>query len=89
MDSNISINPALGVYISSLIALARIRTYFEGFSEGQEFLVSKLLKQGSSKQKINKVFLKFIKKHQDVIIIYRADILEHTNRVISDNEKHR
>ena len=42
-----------------------------------DYLVFKLLKQGYSKQKLKIIFFKFIKRHQDVIIKYHADILEH------------
>ena len=89
MDSNIPINLAHGVYVSRLIAFERICTYFQDFSERHRLLASKLLKQGYSKQKLKKVFFKFINRYQDVLMKYHADFVEHTNTVLSDNEEER
>ena len=56
MDSKIPINPAYGVTVSRPIAFARICTDFQYFSESHRLHVSKLLKQGYSKQKLQKIF---------------------------------
>ena len=86
MESNIPINPAYGVYVSRLIAFARICTDFKDFAERHKLLASKLLKQGFSKQKLKKVFLKFVNKYQEVLIKYHANFSEHINIILSDND---
>ena len=52
MDSNIPINLAYGVYVSKLIAFARICTDFNDFSERHRLFVSNVRKQVYSKLKI-------------------------------------
>ena len=86
MESNIPINPAYGVYVSRLIAFARICTDFKDFAERHKLLASKLLKQGFSKQKLKKVFLKFVNKYQEVLIKYHVNFSEHINIILSDND---
>ena len=86
MDSNIPINPAYGVYVSRLIAFARICTDFKDFTERHQLLASKLLKQGFSKQKLKKVFLKFVNRYQEVLTKYHVNFSEHINIILSDND---
>ena len=82
ISSNIPINPAYGVYVSRLIAFARICTDFTDFSQRHKSLVTKLLRQGYSKTKLKKTFVKFEHKYEDVLMKYHADFSEHINRIL-------
>ena len=87
MDSNIPMSPAYGVYVSRLIAFARICTEFQDFAARHKLLVRKLLNQGFSKVKLKRVFLKFHNKYQGVLIKYSENLLEHINTVLSESEQ--
>ena len=56
MDSNIPIGPAYGVYVSRLIAFARVCTDFDNFESRHTLLFYKLVKQGYSKMKLKNSF---------------------------------
>jgi len=84
MNSNIPISPAYGVYVSRLIAFARICTDFRDFSQRHKLLVCKLLKQGFTKIKLKKVLLKFQHKYNDILMKYHVDFSEHVNKILSE-----
>ena len=84
LSSNIPTGPAYGVYVSRLIAFARICSDFSDFSKRHKLLVTKLLRQGYSKTKLKKAFSKFQNKYNDVLVKYHVDFSEHINKILSE-----
>ena len=84
MDSNIPIGPAYGVYVSRLIAFARVCTGFEDFEFRHTILFDKLVKQGFSKKKLKNSFLKFVDKHKSLLKKYKEDLRMYINEVVSE-----
>ena len=83
MDSNIPLGPAYGVYVSRLIAFARVCTNFENFDSRHSTLFVKLVKQGYSKIKLKRTFLKFIDKHESLLCKYQEDLRCYINDVVN------
>ena len=56
-----------GVYISQLIRFARASSYVADFNTRNKLLTQKLLEQGYQYHKLRKTFLKFYRRHYDLI----------------------
>ena len=84
MDSNIPVGPAYGVYVSRLIAFARVCTDFDNFEFRHTLLFDKLVKQGYSKMKLKKSFLKFVDKNKSLLSKYKVDLKCYINEVVSE-----
>ena len=84
MSSNIPINPAYGVYVSRLLAFSRNCTNFTDFYDRHKSLFNRLVKQGYSKTKLKKTFLKFKDKYQNILQKYHQDLSEHINKIMSE-----
>ena len=83
LDSNIPLGPAYGVYVSRLIAFARVCTDFKHFDSRHSTLFLKLVDQGYSKIKLKRTFLKFIEKHESLLRKYQKDLRCYINDVVN------
>ncbi len=82
MDSNVPVGPTYGVYVSRLIAFARICSDFQDFAERHSMLVKRLVKQGFKPARLKKSFLKFLRNYKDILTKYSADMYKHINDVL-------
>ena len=64
------LTPLPGVFISQLICFARVCTHVDDFNNRNNFLTSKLLKQGYQYYKLLKAFSKFYYRHSELIVKY-------------------
>ena len=84
MDSNIPISPAYGIYISRLIAFARICSDFTDFSNRHKLLVNRLLSQGVLHNKLRKSYLQFVDRYKELLSKYKVDLVSHINEILSE-----
>ena len=83
IDSNIPLGPAYSVYVSRLIAFARVCTDFENFDSRHLALFVKLVEQGYSKIRLKHAFLKFLDKHGSLLCKYQEDLRRYINEVMN------
>ena len=76
MDSNISANPAYGVYISQLVRYARICTSKVDFINRLRGLSLRLRQQGFETNLLQKSFNKFFSRHGLIVEKYGAALRE-------------
>ena len=72
LGGDVSRSPSYGVYISQLIPFAGVCSYVDDFNNRNNFLTSKLLKQGYHYHKLRKAFSKFYNRHSDLIVKYNV-----------------
>ena len=84
MDSNIPVSSIYGVYVSRLIAFARIQI-FKTFQKRHKSIVCKLLKQVFSIIKLKKVFFFiFQNRYLGVLMEYHDDFSKRINTILSE-----
>ena len=63
-----------GVYISQLIRFARVSSHVDDFNTRNKVLTAKLLRQGYRYHKLRKAFLKFYRRHFDIVSKYNVGL---------------
>ena len=76
MDSNISANPAYGIYISQLVRYARICTSKGDFMNRLRGLSLRLRQQGFLTNLLQRTFTKFFNRHCPIVVKYGATLQE-------------
>ena len=74
LDGNVPNNFSYGVFVSQLVRIAQINTYFNDFRTSISDLISKLLNQGFQKAALRKKFVKFSKQYLNLWGKYGVDI---------------
>ena len=70
LDGNVPRSTSYGVYISQLIRFARVSSHVDDFNTWNKVLTAKLLRQGYRYHKLRKAFLKFYRRHFDLLSKY-------------------
>lgn len=70
ISSNIPEAPAYGVFVSQLIRYARANTFYHDFVHRCKHLVTRLLLQGYTSDKLSLTFGKFYGHHKDLLLKY-------------------
>ena len=73
LSNHIPESPAYGVFVSQLIRYARVCSKYDFLFRGS-ILVSKLLKQGYSSQRLQTTFRKFYGRHTDLVHIFDTSV---------------
>ena len=74
LSSNIPSGPSYGVYISQLIRYARCCSHYDDFRYRHKCLVDRLLSQGYIALRLEKSFMKFYGRYQDLIEKYQRSV---------------
>ena len=67
LDGDVPRRASCGVYISQLIAFARVCNHVTDFNARNTYLTAKLLQQGYRYRKLRKTFSKFYRRHYELI----------------------
>ena len=67
MDGDVPRAASYGNYISQLIRFARVSSHVTDFNTRNKLLTAKLLNQGYRYHKLRKAFLKFYRRHSDLV----------------------
>ena len=84
LSSNIPEYPSYGAFVSPLIRYARVCSKYEDFLFRGSILVSKLLKQGYSSQKLQTTFRKFYGRHTDLVNKFNTSVSHMLNDLFTD-----
>ena len=74
LDADVPRSASYGVYISQLIRFARVSSHVDDFNTRNKVLTAKLLRQGYRYHKLRKAFLKFYRRHLDIVCIYNVGL---------------
>lgn len=77
MGSNIPSKPAYGVYISQLVRIGRICSFYSQFCERHYILTSRLVHQGFRYTELCRTFRKFAKRHGHIFSKYKCSLQKH------------
>ena len=67
LDGDVPLSTSYGVYFSQLIRFARVSSHVDDFNRRNKVLTAKLLRQGYRYHKLRKAFLKFYRRHFDIM----------------------
>ena len=74
LDGDVPRSTSYGVFISQLIRFARASSYVADVNTRNKLLTQKLLKQGYQYHKLRKIFLKFYRRHYDLISKFQVGL---------------
>ena len=74
LDGDVPRSTSYGVYISQLIRFARDSNHVDDFNTRNKVLTAKLLRQGYRYHKLRKAFLKFYRRHFDIVSKYNVGL---------------
>ena len=80
LDGDVPQRPSYGVYISQLIRFAGASSHVSDFNNRNNFLTAKLLKQGYRYHKLCKAFIKFYRRHFE-LMKYHVSLIKLCNKV--------
>ena len=75
LSSNIPQSPAYGVFVSQLIRYARASSLYEDFIMRSQLLISKLLKQGFTRNRLIATFKKFYGRHSVLVDRFKVSVM--------------
>ena len=67
LDGDVPRSTSYGVYISALIRFDRVSSHVDDFNTRNKVVTAKLLSQGYRYHKLRKAFLKFYRRHFDLV----------------------
>ena len=74
LDRDVPRSTSYGVYISQLIRFTQESSHVDDFHTRNKVLTAKLLKQGYKYHKLPKAFLKFYRRHFDLVSEYNVGL---------------
>ena len=74
LDGNVPRLASYGVYISQLIRFARVSSHVDDFNTRNKALTAKLLRKGYRYHKLPNAFLKFYRRHFDIVSKYKVGL---------------
>ena len=74
LDGDVPHSTSYGVYISPLIRFARVSSHVDGFNTRNKGLTAKPLRQGYRYHKLRRAFLKFYRRHFDIVSKYNVGL---------------
>ena len=74
LDDDVPRSASYGVYISQLIRFARVSSHVVDFNTRNKVVTAKLLRQGYRYHKLRKAFLKFYRRHFDIVSKYNVGL---------------
>ena len=74
LDGDVPRSTSYGVYISQLIRFARMSSHVQDFNTRNKVLTAKFLRQGYRYHKIRKAFLKYYRRHFDIVSKYNVGL---------------
>ena len=75
-----------GVYISQLIRFARVSSHETDFNARNKFLTAELLQQGYRYHKFRKTFLKFYRRHYELVSKFKVNLKSLLQQSLSEPE---
>ena len=72
LDDYVPRSTSYGVYISQLIRFAAVSSHVDDFNARNKVLTAKLLRQGYRYHKIRRAFIKFYRRHFDIVSEYNV-----------------
>ena len=86
LDGDVPCSTSYGVNISQLIQLARVSSHVDAFNTRNKVFTAKLLRQGYRYHKIRKAFLKFYRRHFDIVSKYNVGLKPLLLQGLSESE---
>ena len=74
LDGDVPRSTSYGVYISQLIRFARVSSHADDLNTRKKVLTATLLRQGYRHHKIRKAFLKFYRRHFEIVSKYNVGL---------------
>ena len=74
LDGDVPRSASYGVYISQLNRFARVSSHVDDFNTRNKVLTAKHLRQGYRYHKLRKAFLKFYRRHFDIVSKYNVGL---------------
>ena len=86
LDGDVPRRPPYGVYISQLIRFARVCSHTDDFNTCNKCLTAKLLKQGYRYHKLRKAFIKFYRRHNELVSKFNIGLKSLLHQGLSEPE---